>query len=66
VSIRITRQDLAVCGYCARGARSFLSASGVTWSEFMKNGVDSGLLDEKNPMVRKVVETVKKREGIAL
>lgn len=40
-SVRIQRRHLAALKYCARGSRAFFARQGLSWSDFLRNGIDS-------------------------
>lgn len=52
-------------GYCNRGARDFFGRHGLSWADFLANGIEaSRLVATGDGMALKVVEHAKKTEGV--
>ena len=59
----VKHSDLASCRFCNRGARQFFERNGLSWQDFMANGIDSSDLEKfDDAMVRTVVARAQKRE----
>ncbi len=41
----VTMRDVRACKMCARGARAFFNRHGLDWSDFIRNGIDSSVLE---------------------
>lgn len=55
----ITRNHIDELGYCARGARRWAARMGLDWSAFVRDGVDSSVLQETgDAMAQRLVEHV--------
>ena len=62
---RIIHQDLSTLNYCNRGSRQFFERHGISWSDFLREGVDIELIAQiDDEMARKVVTQAKNRLGI--
>lgn len=60
----IVRSDLDEIGYCARGARRWFANMGLSWADFVRDGIDSDiLLATGDAMAAKLVEHVKEKNG---
>lgn len=56
--VRVNHMRLA--GICNKGARRFFKDHGISWSDFVRNGVPAETLvaaDPENPDVAKVIAT---------
>lgn len=40
----IVHKHLQAMGYCNRGSRLFFARHGISWPQFLRNGIDSKLL----------------------
>lgn len=45
---RVYKRHLAVLRYCSRGSREFFQKHGLSWIDFLKNGVDRKTLESMN------------------
>lgn len=51
-------------GYCNRGARLWFQRQGLSWGDFLRNGIDEALLlATRDPMARKLVEHARGTDG---
>jgi hypothetical protein len=54
--IIIRMRDVRAAKQCSRGVRQFFRENGLDWSDFLKNGVKSGvIIDLKDEMGMQVV-----------
>ena len=53
MSVRIKPIDLTTCGLCARGAARWLKQHGLSWHEFVNEGITeeklAGIVDPRLP-----------------
>ena len=57
----ITMRDVRACNMCAKGAREFFQRHNLSWQDFIKNGIDSALLEKTgDAMAIKVIENAKR------
>lgn len=55
--MRVTHAHFRALGYCNRGARRWLTERGISWPEFLRDGVDADLLrDSGDAMAITAVE----------
>lgn len=60
--LRVTMQDLAVLGYCSRGARHFLTQRGYDWMTFIQDGITASELETMgDAMAAAAIEQAKRR-----
>lgn len=53
----ITMRDIRRVKMCSKGARKLAERHGLDWSEFLKNGIDSAVLDDiDDAMIQMVLE----------
>jgi hypothetical protein len=57
----IRYRHIKALGYCNRGTKKWLEARGVTWSDFLRDGLP-GAEDVEDGMVQKLVELVRQEE----
>ena len=59
----IRMDDVRAVKMCARGARAFFERYGLSWSEFLMNGISADkLIATGDPMALQVVEAVRGRK----
>ena len=50
-------------GYCSRGMRQFAASHDLDWEDFVKNGIDSKVLEQiDDVMVKRVIAEAEKDE----
>lgn len=60
----VVRSDLDELGYCARGARRWFARMGLDWSDFVRQGIDAGiLLATGDAMAIRLVEHLRAHHG---
>jgi hypothetical protein len=58
----VTMRDIRACRMCARGAREFFISHGLDWSDFLRNGISSEILEGTgDAMAMRVVEAANGR-----
>ncbi|WP_192867852.1 hypothetical protein [Thaumasiovibrio subtropicus] len=58
---RVYPSDLAPAGYCCSGGRTFFAGHGLSWADFVKEGIAISELEEINdPIVEDVIAWVRK------
>lgn len=45
--MKVTIQDLRAAGLCSKGSRKVFVDAGLSWSDFIENGIDHTVLEEK-------------------
>lgn len=45
---RVYRRHLSALKYCARGSREFFNKHGLSWAEFLRNGIERDRLYNTN------------------
>jgi len=61
--VNITMRDVRAAKMCSRGARAFLSEHGISWADFLRNGVSSDVLIKTgDAMALRVVEVASGRQ----
>ena len=59
----VTRSDMNELGYCANGARRWFARMGLDWMDFVRNGLDSEVLEATgDAMALRLVEHVRTRD----
>lgn len=54
-------------GYCAEGARAWFAAHGLSWRDFVFNGIDADILTATgDPMALRVVEQARRQRNQAI
>lgn len=62
--MRVVRSDLDEVGYCANQSRVWAARMGLSWSDFVFNGIDAEVLRATgDAMALKIVEHVEARNG---
>ena len=60
----VTLADMDSCKLCRKGTRSWFTRHGLSWSEFVKNGLPAeAFLATGDGLARQVVEAAMAREG---
>jgi hypothetical protein len=59
----VTLQDMRLIKYCARGSRKFAIKHGLSWQDFITNGIPLDKLESTNDaMALKLVEIIRGRQ----
>jgi hypothetical protein len=58
----ITVSDARRFGYCVGGIRSYLMANGINFLLFVKDGIDSDVLEASGAFGKRLVEHVRERK----
>ena len=59
-------EDMHAVDFCNRGARSWFGERGLSWSEFVRHGIDAEvLLATGDAMAADVVAAAQQRQGAA-
>jgi hypothetical protein len=53
----LTVQDTHACGNCNKGVRSWFARNGMSWSDFVANGIRTGDVREFDERVRAAYES---------
>jgi len=57
-------QDARALGYCSRGMREMCEQKGLSWENFLKNGIDAEELRKlDDSMANKLIEQAEKRNA---
>lgn len=59
--ITVRHKHMRSLGYCNRGSRLFFERYGLSWSEFLRGGIDANKLPD-DAMAKRVI-TEAKRDG---
>lgn len=58
--VTVRMQHVRAAGMCAAGARAFFVRHGLSWGDFLKNGVSSDVLEQTgDAMALQVVEVAR-------
>jgi hypothetical protein len=58
----VTVADIRGIAYCSRGSRRFFAQAGLNWTEFLKHGVESTILEKiDDEMVRAAIAQARRR-----
>lgn len=61
---RIYRRHLNAIRYCARGSRAFFEKHGLSWGDFLRNGIDRETLEKLNDaMATKAIQVADAEHG---
>lgn len=57
-------EDMHAVDFCNRGARQWFAQHGISWADFVRDGIDSNILiDTGDAMAADVVAAARRREG---